>query len=154
MRKFSLLSVLFLIAVFAFGCNKTVNIEPKEPVYDRDLCGRCKMQLADRLHSAQIVNPEDGSVLFFDDLGCAVLWLEETAPLWKDNAILYITDGTDGKWIEHKNAFYASGYKTPMSFGIAAFDDKGKITGNKVITYDEAVQIIKDIKAARTHNKK
>ncbi len=154
MKKFSVILFSVLLSVIVFGCNKTVNTEPKKVTYDRDLCERCKMQLVDRYHSAQIVNPEDGKSYPFDDLGCAVLWLDETTPAWKDKALIYITDGKDGSWVEHKNAYYAEGYNTPMSFGIAAFNSKDKLDeGKTLITYEQARDIIRNIKIQRSHNK-
>ncbi len=41
-----------------------------------------------------------------------------------------------------------------MSFGIAAFDSKEKLDeGKTLITYEQAVEIIRNIKIKRTHNK-
>ncbi len=74
MKKFNVILFSAILAVLVFGCNKTINTEPKKVIYDRDLCERCKMQLVDRYHTAQIVNPENGQSYPFDDLGCAVLW--------------------------------------------------------------------------------
>lgn len=154
MKKFNVILFSAILAVLVFGCNKTINTEPKKVIYDRDLCERCKMQLVDRYHTAQIVNPENGQSYLFDDLGCAVLWLDETTPSWKEKALIYITDGKNGNWVEHKNAYYAEGYNTPMSFGIAAFDSKEKLDeGKPLITYEQAVEIIRNIKIKRTHNK-
>lgn len=153
MKKFSILLIILIIAGLA-GCKKSANIAPQDAKWDRDVCARCVMQVSDNLHSAQIINPEDGKHYFFDDFGCALLWLIESNHPWNDKAIIYITDGADGKWIKSSDAVFAKPYNTPMSFGVAAFADKSKIASDKtILTYDEAETIFKEIKHERQMKK-
>lgn len=149
MKKFRLVAIIFTL-VAVLGCKTSVNLEPADVKWDRDVCERCVMQVNDRLHSAQIVDPKSGEHYFFDDLGCASLWLEEQNQPWKTDAIVYITDGLDGKWINKNQAVFAQGFKTPMSFGIAAFKTGTEVpAGKTVLTYSEAENIFLNIKNER-----
>ncbi len=153
MRLFKFLMIVTML-IFVVNCKKTINIEPKEVVYDRDVCKRCVMAVGDRLHSAQIINPDTGEYFFFDDLGCAILWLEENNFDWNSRAVIYFTDGTNGEWVNSNNAKLAKGYITPMSFGIAAFKNEGSISKDKTtITYEEAKDILLEIKKERMMKK-
>lgn len=149
MSKFSFIAILIAI-VIVVGCKKTVNLKPVDIKWDREVCTRCVMQVNDRLHSAQIVDPKTGKHYFFDDLGCASLWLVEQNQDWKADAVIYITDGVDGKWINKNEAVFAQGFKTPMSFGVAAFRNSAEVPdGKTVLTYDETTKIFQDIKYGR-----
>ena len=153
MTRFKL-AILMGIVLLLAGCKSSVNFEPVEVKYDRDMCKRCVMAVSDRLHSAQVVDPKTGEHFFFDDMGCALLWLEEQNFDWKDDAIVYFTDGNDGSWIDGKKAVLAREFITPMSFGIAAFKDKNSVPeGKEFVTYEQAKEIFLAIKAERVKNK-
>ena len=153
MIKFKL-AVIMGVVLLISGCKGSVNFEPVEVKYDRDMCKRCVMAVSDRLHSAQVVDPKTGEHFFFDDMGCALLWLEEQNFEWKNDAYVYFTDGNNGKWLDGKKAVLAREFITPMSFGIAAFDKKESIPeGKEIVTYEQAKQIFLDIKAERVKNK-
>lgn len=155
MRKFKLL-VLFLVIVVAFiSCKKSINTSAKDPNWDRDTCARCVMQVYDKIHSAQIVNPDTGERFFFDDMGCANLYLVEKNFDWKDRAIVYYTDGKNGKWIDKKDAIYATEYNTPMAYGVGVFSDKADvIEGKSILSYDDIMDrliMIKKNKSGLKH---
>ncbi len=81
MKIFKLLVLLSCI-IATVACKKTIDTNPKEVVFDRDGCKRCVMAVSDRLHSAQIVNGKTGEHFVFDDIGCAILYLEEKDCNW------------------------------------------------------------------------
>lgn len=112
-------------AVLLVACSGEPDTGPVEIKWDRDTCERCRMVLSDRMHAAQIRGGASGEkrrVYKFDDIGGAILWLEDKP--WKDDAAteIWVTDFRDGHWIDGRKAFYLSGQLTPMDFGIGAQD--------------------------------
>ncbi|MDR0250569.1 MAG: hypothetical protein LBI35_04560 [Burkholderiales bacterium] len=137
--------MIFLSAtpLLAFAQNQKAEAVPREIKLEQDTCTRCKMVLKDRLNSAQIIDPETGEMLMFDDLGCAVAWLDEKKPAWRSNAVVYVNDATDGTWLRMDEAVLASPYPTPMKFDIAAFRTKEKVGADKtVLSKQEAEKLI------------
>ncbi len=91
---------------------------PVDFVWDRVACEECKMALSDPHYSAQVIDPS-GRAYFFDDIGCAILWLRRQP--WKDKARTWVNDVKTTEWIEAKNANWIYGDpKTPMGYGFAA----------------------------------
>lgn len=117
-----------LLAVSAWmlsACSENVT-GPVEVKWDRDACERCRMVLSDRHHAAQIRGGPAGEkarVYKFDDIGGAIVWLQDKA--WKDDAgtEFWVNDHRDGRWIDGHKASYVSGQRTPMDFGIGAQDE-------------------------------
>lgn len=150
MKKFSYLLVLLAVFPLIYGCNKTVDTLAKEPKWDRDVCARCAMQVSDPLHSAQIVDGISGKRYYFDDIGCAALWMQDGKFAWSKTAKLYFTDGLNGSWIKSDDAIFAHDFVTPMSFGVATFQNKQSVPeGKTIISYDEAVKRFNDIRQSR-----
>ncbi|MDR0588658.1 MAG: nitrous oxide reductase accessory protein NosL [Burkholderiales bacterium] len=130
-----------VITPWMLSCQRKISLDPKPIRWDKDVCARCGMQISDHFHSAQIINPDTGDALYFDDLGCAFLWLDENHVPWKDRAIIYLTDGQEGQWIKHTDAFFATPYVTSMAFGIAAFSQPEKISQDKTrLTQNEVLE--------------
>ena len=78
-------------------------------------------------HSAQIRYTDEkqkSRVLMFDDIGCAVIWLEDKA--WHDAATteIWVNDHRDGQWLDAKKAWYIKGQITPMEYGLGAQDEE------------------------------
>ena len=71
---FGFLQILLIIAC------KGGNEEqlPVDFVWDREACEECKMALSDPHYSAQVIDP-NGKAYYFDDIGCAILWLRTAA---------------------------------------------------------------------------
>ncbi|GEM_PF-205782 len=156
MKAFEMMKRFLIAAAFVplVACEKTIDTSPQQVRWDQDVCVRCVMHLSDPHNSAQIVDKTTGKAYFFDDLGCAVLWLQEKDIVRQENAVIYINDAIDGAWLKHSEAIYASPYITPMSFGIAAFSQQSKVEpGKTILTYDQAVQEIVKIKEQRQHAK-
>ena len=131
MKKFSfILFGLFLL----LGCEKEISSSPHEIHWDRDMCKRCAMMVSDREHAAQIINPKNGKSYPFDDLGCAIIWLNESKVDWKKEAVLWVIDSFNGEWIDAKKALYTSGNITPMAYGFKAYKKK---QGRDVIGFAE-----------------
>jgi len=136
------LSVLLLSACSENGTG------PVEVKWDRDACERCRMVLSDRYHAAQIRGGpagEKAKVYKFDDIGGAIVWLQDKA--WKDDAgtELWVNDHRDGRWIDGHKASYVSGQRTPMDFTIGAQDDPAEAG----MTFQQARRHVLDIESRR-----
>lgn len=115
-----------LLAGFILGCSGDPGTGPAEVKWDRDVCERCRMVLSDRLYAAQIRGGEEGKktkVYRFDDIGCAVLWLEQQP--WRDDprTEIWVNDHRTGAWIDARTAYYVTGRITPMAYGVGAQSD-------------------------------
>lgn len=110
----------FLIA----ACSGDPGTGPVEVKWDRDVCQRCNMVLSDRRHSAQIRHtPSDSTrsqVYEFDDIGCAVLWLDQQAWGQSPEVEIWVNDHRTGEWLDARKAFYLRGQLTPMQYGLGA----------------------------------
>ncbi len=117
----ALIITLFIGSMLA-GCSDP-RTGPVDIHWDRDSCERCRMILSDRGHAAQIryVDAQNRStVRLFDDIGCALIWLEDKP--WRDlgSTEIWTTDHRNGEWIDAQKAFYIKGQITPMEYGIGA----------------------------------
>lgn len=92
----------------SLGCASDAG--PVDPVWGKQPCGHCAMVVSERRHAAQ-ATVQGGPPLYFDDLGCLALWLEQHpgAKAWARDA--------EGRWVDATRASYATGAKTPMGFG-------------------------------------
>ena len=114
--------IVVLITLLA-GCSGDPGTGPVEVKWDRDVCARCNMVLSDRRHAAQVRYSPAGQrsqVRLFDDLGCAVLWLDKQP--WGDDPTVevWVNDHQDGSWIDARSARYLPGQITPMEYGLGA----------------------------------
>ena len=141
--KRAIFLVLSLLFVLNFsGCEKKDKTKPVKMHWDRDMCERCDMAISERKYAVQVINPKTGKHHLFDDIGCAVLWMDENKIPWRDKAIIWITDAKTGKWINARKALYTDDMITPMAYGIAAFTKKTLPKGEKPLTLQEAIKVI------------
>ncbi|AKF24098.1 hypothetical protein YH65_00765 [Sulfurovum lithotrophicum] len=153
MKRFSLTFFigLFLLLGFA-GCEKKQVGAVQQMHWDRDMCERCKMAISERKFAVQIIDPKTGKDYKFDDLGCAVLWMDEEKIPWKEQAIIWITDAKTGKWIDARKAKYVSGAITPMAYGFAAYTEETVPKGVETLDYPKVAEKIEIIE--KQNNKK
>jgi copper chaperone NosL len=116
------ITFLLLMAVLISACNEQ-QTGPAEVKWDRDSCARCQMMLSERNYSAQVrVFPEGkrSKVYKFDDLGCAVLWLDTQT--YKDDlkTEIWVNDYKTREWINAREAWYIKGEISPMGYGLGA----------------------------------
>jgi len=105
------------------GCSAGETSGPVEVRWDRETCTRCAMALGDRLSAAQVRGAAPGEVTRvykFDDIGCAVLWLDGQP--WKDDARteIWVTDRNTGQWLDARTATFVPGVRSSMGFGLGA----------------------------------
>lgn len=115
MKRFFYLAALILIS----ACSPAPTDGPAPVVWDRDACERCRMVLSDRHYAAQIRLGAQ-QVHKFDDLGCAVLWLEQQPDKNNPDTQIWVNDHQSGEWLNARTAFYVLGKTTPMDYGLGA----------------------------------
>jgi nitrous oxide reductase accessory protein NosL len=142
---------MIFLPFFTFtGCEKKPVGAVEQMHWDRDMCERCKMAISERKFAVQIVDPKSDRHYKFDDIGCAVLWMDEEKVPWKEQAIIWITDAKTGEWIDAKKAKYVEGAITPMAFGFAAYTEKTLPKEAQVHDFFEVSRRIEEIEAKNT----
>lgn len=119
-------SRLLLLVSLLCGCSGQETSGPVEVRWDRETCTRCGMAVSDRHSSAQVRGAPAGQrtrVYSFDDVGCAVIWLEGQA--WKDNVRteIWVTDYRTGQWIDARTATFIPGKRSSMGYDLGAQRD-------------------------------
>ncbi len=116
--------LLLLILIFGLSaCSKEADNGPGEVRWDREVCERCLMAVGDRRFAAQVrggAAGEQQKLYKFDDLGCAVIWLDQQN--WKDNpqTEIWVNDFQTEKWIDARTAAYVKDQLSPMNYGLGA----------------------------------
>lgn len=83
-------------------------------------CPQCHMYLMGKKHSAQIIT-RDLKTHFFDDIGCAVLWLEEQK-IELETVVFWIMSNDTNRYTDALKAFYSVNDTTPMHYGFGAYE--------------------------------
>lgn len=113
-----LITTGLLIIVLVSCTNRNEEQLPVEVKWDRAVCIDCRMAISDNRYAAQVVGV-DGKAYLFDDIGCAILWLQRQEGM--DKARIWVNDRETSEWIEAKKANWIFGDEhTPMGFGFAA----------------------------------
>lgn len=144
MKKFKLFTFLLLsIGLFFTGCQEgAITTDPVKIHWDRDVCQRCKMAISERKYAFEVVNPNNGKVYKFDDIGCGVLWMGEKKISWMNDAVLWVADANDGKWLNARTAYYTDRSITPMTYGVAAYSKNDIPKNAKTLDFDAAKKIV------------
>ncbi len=105
------------------ACSPQELTGPGEVRWDRETCTRCNMAVGDRNYAAQVRGApagEKNKLYKFDDIGCAVIWLQQQD--WKDDAHteIWVADHRNGEWIDARKASYVTGKISPMNYGLGA----------------------------------
>ncbi|HHB92610.1 MAG TPA: protein NosL [Thioploca sp.] len=105
------------ILIVLVSCTKG-QTGPIEITLDRDKCDRCQMVISDKYFAAQVRGGPKNKVFLFDDIGCAVNWLNKQA--WTDDAKIWVADYETGVLLDASVAHYVPEKITPMNFGFGA----------------------------------
>ncbi|MEJ2386845.1 MAG: hypothetical protein P8Y27_05880 [Chromatiaceae bacterium] len=124
-RAIGLLGLGFLALMLQglTACSRDAGTGPVAVKWDRQTCERCRMVLSDRKHAAEIrARSARGrpKVHFFDDIGCAVIWLQDQPFRNAPGTEIWVTQWRTGKWIDARKAYYLPGQVTPMDYGLGA----------------------------------
>jgi len=132
------------------GCSGEPETGPGKVRWDRETCARCAMAVSDHNYSAQVRGGPAGQkrkLYKFDDIGCAIIWLDER-PSWKDDPAteIWVTDYHNGDWIDARKAWYVTGKITPMAYGLGATLEKE----SGALTFEEARKHVYEVEE-QTH---
>ncbi len=105
------------------ACSRKPQTGPVPIRWDRETCARCGMAISDRHYAAEIRGGPAGErtrVWKFDDIGCALLWLDEQP--WKADprVEIWVTDMETGQWLDARKAGFVTGQHSPMGYGLGA----------------------------------
>ncbi len=119
-REFLLAGTAVLVAA---ACSRRPETGPVPIRWDQETCARCGMAISDRHFAAEVRGGPDADrtrVWKFDDIGCALLWLDEQP--WKADprVEIWVTDQETGEWLDARRAWYVPGQHSPMGFGLGA----------------------------------
>jgi len=138
--------ILLLPFLFLFlACQDKAQVKGASQMHwDRDMCSRCVMVISDRKNSVQVQVENSNKVYKFDDMGCMILWLEESKIALIKDTVIWVTDVQTGEWIDAKTAHYTSGNITPMAFGYSAHKSKQNIdTTKEILSFSDVYKQIK-----------
>lgn len=85
-------------------------------------CPQCFMYLSGKAHTAQAID-EHKHTHFFDDPGCAVLWVRDK-DIDIQSLTLWVYTQDTKEYVDMKDAFYSIDSKTPMEYGFAAYKNR------------------------------
>jgi hypothetical protein len=97
------------------------------------------MSIGDRRHAAQLKLPGERKARFFDDPGCALVWLDGRGEPWNDVEI-WVRDPSGEHWIDARQTRYRSGATTPMGYGFAAAGAAGELSLEAVAEQLESLE--------------
>lgn len=131
-----LLSLLCLVLIGA--CSPEEKTGPVEVRWDKEVCQRCSMGIGDDRFSAQVRGGPGNKVFKFDEIGCAVIWLEQQA--WKDEQAteIWVADYNDKNWIDARSARYFRVMHSPMGYGLGA----AAVAEKETFDFDQAIRHI------------
>ena len=138
---------LLLLVFFIAACTGEPETGPVKVRWDREICPRCAMVVSDHNYTAQVRGgPVDKKkkVYTFDDIGCAVIWLDNQP--WKEDqgTEIWVTDHRNGEWIDARTARYVTGKITPMAYGLGAQNEPAENS----LSFTEAIKHIYAVEAA------
>ncbi len=106
------------------GCLQSSKSGPEKVHWDRDTCTLCSMIISDPGYTAQVRGGGENLLWKFDDIGCAVNWLNDQRWAGDLNAEFWIAHRDSGRpepnWLVARQAQYRHGDATPMNYGYGA----------------------------------
>ncbi|MCP5366950.1 MAG: nitrous oxide reductase accessory protein NosL [Hyphomicrobiales bacterium] len=109
------------------GCGGGDQAGPVQVSWDRDTCELCRMIIGDARFAAQVRGGERRRAFKFDDIGCAVTWLNGQGWAAAAETEIWVAAfaSTRGAmdWLAARAAHYGGGVHSPMNYNFAAFAD-------------------------------
>ena len=116
-------AIVWPLLLLLTACSSDPGTGPAEIKWDRDICNRCRMVVSDPHFAAQIRHLPEGKrsrVDKFDDIGCAMLWLDQQTFKDDPSIEIWVADFRTGEWIDARTATYVTQNTTPMEYGLGA----------------------------------
>ncbi len=115
-----------ILAVALLACSSEPKTGPEEVSWNRDTCERCRMMVSEPAFAAQVryfAEDNKSKVATFDDIGCAVVWLQESPWSKDERTEIWVVDHRNEEWINARTATFIPDQVTPMNYGLAAQSD-------------------------------
>jgi nitrous oxide reductase accessory protein NosL len=116
---------LALLAGWMAACNTAPADGPAEIKFDRDTCHKCGMVISDRQYAAEVRGGPRRSVEKFDDVGCALSWLDAQPFAVAPSTETWVAAMNTGAWLDARTARFVEGRTTPMGYGFGAVANDG-----------------------------
>ena len=120
----SSLALLTVLAVFLTGCLEGERTGPEDIHWDRDIGQLCNMMISDPRYVAEIRGGTKRRLFKFDDVGCAINWLNEKPWAGDEKTEIWVAERTSTRehvtWLDARTARFVHGEMTPMNYGFAA----------------------------------
>ena len=107
------------------GCAPGADSGPVEIKWDRDVCAHCGMAISDRRFAAQVRGGPRRAVHKFDDIGCAIVWLERQPWRGEPATEIWVAAHDSGRGLDARAARYLAGRTSPMGYNHAAYEPGG-----------------------------
>jgi len=96
-----------------------------EPIHwDRDTCTLCSMIISDARFAAEVRGGPGRKLYKFDDIGCAVNWLNDKPWAGDEETEIWVAEQTSTRanlrWLNARDARYVTGRHSPMNYGYGA----------------------------------
>ncbi len=114
---------IVFLSLLHLACSQDDGTGPGKIHWDREVCERCIMSIGDHSYAAQIrggKSDHPARLYKFDDIGCAVIWLDQQSWKNRDDIRIWVNEESSGKWIDAETAWYVNANNTPMNYGLGA----------------------------------
>ena len=112
-----------LATLFCYACSPQQTTGPEEIHWDRQVCTRCAMAIGDNKYATQVRGGAAKKIYQFDDIGCAVIWLDQQPWKTDKDTEIWVADYRNGQWIDARRAWFERGRHSPMGYGLGARND-------------------------------
>jgi copper chaperone NosL len=121
-REVCVTITLLVLISFSVGCRENAHTGPGKIHWDRQACEHCQMVISERRHAVQIREIGERRTHAFDDLGCALLWLDGRESVSSDgeDPEIWVRNASGADWIDARNARFEEGQSTPMAYGFSS----------------------------------
>ena len=117
--------LLSFILVLLSACTQQQETGPGEVRWDRETCTRCNMAIGDGHYAAQVRGApagENTKLYKFDDIGCAVVWLQGQGWQQDPRTEIWVADYRNANWLDAHKAYYVKNKLSPMNYGLGAIE--------------------------------
>ncbi len=120
MKLFIKLFFTILLSFIISGCGSSKPKTDEQAKKDQHICPQCNMPLPkSNINTSKL--DENGSTVYFDDVGCMILWAKDNKIDLKNIKAKIFTNDTK-KFIDPFQANFTINEKTPMLYGFSAYE--------------------------------
>ena len=127
--RFAQIALLMVLA----ACGDGGKTGPEDVHWDRDVCELCQMFISDARFVAEVRGGERRTLHKFDDIGCAINWLNKQEWAGDPTAEIWVASVTSTResvvWLDARQARYVKGELTPMNYGYSAYPPSSTASG-------------------------